>query len=69
MTAAQYKETLDKLRLSQSEAARFLGVAVSTSHRWAKGTAPVPKAVALCLRFMTEEGIDPKQIKPAARRG
>jgi plasmid maintenance system antidote protein VapI len=52
MTADEYRDALDKLGIEQDELARLLNVTTRSSRRWISGAVPVPRAVALVLRFM-----------------
>jgi hypothetical protein len=63
MDAAQYRAAIKALGLSQSRAARFLCIALSTSQRYAQGKTPVPQAIAMLLSVMLH-----LQIKPATAR-
>ena len=49
VTPNEFRKHLKRLGLSQSEAARRLYVEVSTVHRWASGTRPIPGPVIACL--------------------
>lgn len=51
MTPAQYRAALDRLGLTQAEAAKALGISVRTSHGYANGW-PIPKVVILALRYL-----------------
>ncbi len=55
MTHAEYRSALDRLGLSQVEAARLLHVDERTSRRWALGERDVPAPVALLLRLCEAE--------------
>jgi hypothetical protein len=63
MNAAEYRAAIKALGLSQSRAARFLGVALSTSQRYAQGKSPVPQNVGMLLSVMLH-----LQIRPSAAR-
>jgi plasmid maintenance system antidote protein VapI len=54
MTAAAFREHLDRLAWTQRGVAVFLGVAHNTVHRWAMGQAAIPKEVAAWLRAMAQ---------------
>jgi DNA-binding transcriptional regulator YiaG len=62
VTALQYRRTLEKLGLSQVQAAAFLGVDPRTSRRWALDEATVPIAVAKLLRLMAARHIRPEEV-------
>ena len=64
MNGEQYQKAIDRLRLSQVGAARFLGVDGSTSRRWISNKHPVPPHVALLLRAMIKYNIAPGDLKP-----
>lgn len=52
MPAKDYRETLARLGLSQARLGRLLELDKNTANRWAMGSVPVPKAVALLLLLM-----------------
>jgi DNA-binding transcriptional regulator YiaG len=54
MTAAEFRDALRDLDLSQRSLARDLGTATSTVNRWAVGTAPIPPYVPYVLRLLRE---------------
>lgn len=56
MTPDEYREAIDKLGLTQSSAARMLGVDERTSRRWANGERDVPPPVQRFLRFLIAIG-------------
>jgi hypothetical protein len=66
LTAAQYRTALDRLGLTQADAARFLGVGGRTSRRWAS-EGGIPPAIALLLRLMIRLGLRPKDVKDQRR--
>ena len=51
MTALEYRATLSRLGLTQTGAARLLGVTGRTSRRWAAGET-IPQSVVLHLRLI-----------------
>jgi hypothetical protein len=61
VTAAQYRNALDHLGLSQGKAAEWLGVSIRTSHGYANGS-PIPKAVAMLLRLCLRLNIRPEDV-------
>ena len=46
MTPQEFREILDRVGISQSEAARRLYRPFQTINRWANGHSPIPKMVA-----------------------
>jgi len=66
MDANQYRTALRALRLNQTTAARFLGVAVSTSHNYAQGKSPVPEQIAMLLSVMIHLKIGPIEARETA---
>jgi DNA-binding transcriptional regulator YiaG len=52
MTANQFRAALDRLELSQLEAARLFNANGRTARRWALGERSVPEPVAILLRLM-----------------
>lgn len=60
MSPAEYRSCIAKLGLSQNAAARFLGVSIISSKRWARldGEYRPPAPVALLLRFLVARGGD-----------
>jgi hypothetical protein len=62
MTAAQYREAIAALGLSQAAAAEFLGVADRSSRRWALGEREVPPPVERFLRFLIAKRIKPQTV-------
>ena len=56
MTSDEYRGSIDKLGLTQSGAARMLGVDERTSCRWANGERDVPPPVQRFLRFLIAIG-------------
>lgn len=67
MTPTQYQAAIDRLGLSQVGAARLLGVDPRTSRRWVAGDLAIPRAVALALRLMLAQGVDPDEAEKLAR--
>ena len=56
MTPDEYRETIEKLGLSQIAAARLLGVDARTSRRWASGERDIPPpAVRFCYLIATNK--------------
>jgi transcriptional regulator with XRE-family HTH domain len=54
MTAKQLRKLLDNAGLSQSEAARRLGISARNMRRYVAGDSPVPRAIELALRYLIE---------------
>ncbi len=52
MTAAEYRDALAALGLTQVGAARLFGVNERTSRRWALGQNDIPRAVEIVLKQM-----------------
>ena len=52
MTPNEYRETIEKLGLSQIAAARLLGVDERTSRRWASGERDIPPPAVRFLRYL-----------------
>jgi transcriptional regulator with XRE-family HTH domain len=56
MTADEYRKTIDQLGLTQSGAARLLGVDERTSRRWALGERDIPPPAERFLRYLLLTG-------------
>lgn len=56
-----YRDSIAKLGLSQGAAARFLGISIKTSNRWAAGDH-VPPHVVMLLDLMLRCGISPEEL-------
>jgi DNA-binding transcriptional regulator YiaG len=54
VTPAQLRAVLDRLGLSQSEAARLLSIDPRTMRRWVLDEQPVPAPVAILFRLLDE---------------
>ena len=54
VTPRQLRAALKRLRLSQSEAARRLGVQQSTMYRWLAGERKIPGPVVAALKCWLE---------------
>jgi hypothetical protein len=52
MTTAEFRAALDRLGLTQVEAARLFGANARTARRWALGEVPVPTTVAMLLQLL-----------------
>jgi len=59
MTAKQLATFLEKAKLSQSEAARQLGIDPRTMRRYIAGDTPVPRMVEYALRYIVSKGGQP----------
>ena len=55
MTANQLRSTLRSLRLTQSAAARQLGVDPRTVRKWIAGESRIPESVAILLRSRSDD--------------
>ena len=60
MTPATLSATLQRLGLSQAEAARLLGVTPGAVTRWVRGNRPVPGPVVRLLRLMALQSDEPQ---------
>jgi len=67
MTAAEFLAVIEELELSQTAAARLLGVNERTPRRWIEGT-PVPAPVARFLRFLVRAKISPVTVMETLAR-
>lgn len=54
MTQKQYRAMLDRLELTQTQAAKVLGVDPRTSRKWANGERPVDKTAGRFLDYLAE---------------
>jgi DNA-binding transcriptional regulator YiaG len=54
MTRSQYRAALERLALTQTEAAKILGVDPRTSRKWANGERPVDKTAGRFLTYLEE---------------
>jgi DNA-binding transcriptional regulator YiaG len=61
MTADEYRAILAALELSQTSAAKLLGVDEGTSRRWARGARAIPPAVARLLQVLQHFDIAPAE--------
>lgn len=62
MTHEQYRIAIEKLGLSQVQAARFFGANERTSRRWAIGENDIPVPVEIVLRMMLRYRISPEEV-------
>jgi DNA-binding transcriptional regulator YiaG len=56
MTPDEYRETIERLGLSQVRAALLLGVDERTSRRWAIGERDIPPPAERFLRYLIATG-------------
>ncbi len=61
MTADEYREILSALGLTQSGAARLLGINPRTSRRWALGAQDITEPAARFLRLLIAAKITPER--------
>jgi DNA-binding transcriptional regulator YiaG len=52
VTSDEFRDTIERLGLSQIAAARLLGVDARTSRRWASGERDIPPPVVRFLRYL-----------------
>lgn len=57
MSAKEYREIQDQLKLNQAEMSRLIGVDHRTVQRWAAEETQVPAIAARFLRLLSEAGI------------
>ena len=55
MDADEYRNALDKLKMSQEAAGEMFGVGSRTARRWALDEARIPRAVAMVLSLMVKK--------------
>jgi plasmid maintenance system antidote protein VapI len=63
MTGDEYREAIETLKMTQVGAARFLGVAETTSRRWIADKHPIPDATAMLLRVMVRYRLAPSRVE------
>jgi len=65
MTAKEYRALIEQIGLSQVAAGKFLGAHPRTSRRWASAEdeAPIPRPVALLLRYMARHKLTPEDFE------
>jgi hypothetical protein len=63
MNGDEYAKAIERLDLTQVEAARFLGVDDTTSRRWVADRSPVPRAVTMLLRLMIRYRLSPDHVQ------
>jgi transcriptional regulator with XRE-family HTH domain len=54
MTPEHFRSTLSALGITQARLGRLLCLDKNTANRWATGSAPIPRAVALLLRLVED---------------
>jgi hypothetical protein len=62
MTGDEYREAIEKLKLTQVGAAEFLGVDDTTSRRWIADKHPIPDATVMLLRAMVRYKLTPSRV-------
>lgn len=62
MKTAAYNAAMERLGLTQSGAADFLGVSIRTAHAYANG-ATIPPATAKLLRLMLRLNLTPSDVR------
>ena len=55
MTPLAFRQTLARLRISQQEAARRLGLNDRTVRRYASGDSLIPQPIVLALRALAQQ--------------
>jgi hypothetical protein len=63
MTANQFRTALDRLSLTQAQAATFLGKSLRTVWGYCNGE-PIDHPVALLLHVMLEHDLTPEDVQP-----
>ena len=66
MTDEEYRETISHFKLTSTTAAQFLGVAETTTRRWASGRHQVPMSVELLLSVMMKYQLTPDHVMAIA---
>jgi transcriptional regulator with XRE-family HTH domain len=67
MTSEEFRIALRRLGISQRRLALDLGVAISTTNKWATGKAPVAPYVSYLLRLIRDHRDMSKKLSEAAR--
>jgi hypothetical protein len=65
MNAQEYRDALERLKLTQLDAGELFNVGARTSRRWALGQARVPTSVAMLLRLMLRKRVEPNDVVAA----
>ena len=68
MTGHEYREAIERLELSQVGAARFLGVAETTSRRWIAEVHPIPPTVEMLLQVMLSYKLSPNSVQSLMKK-
>jgi ParB-like chromosome segregation protein Spo0J len=73
MTPKEYRRILDDHGLTQSWVGEALTKTSTSGRRWAAGTSPIPKCVAIVLRlldagFITKASIEEAGKEPESKR-
>ena len=63
MTAKQWRETLDRIGVTQTELARALRRPVRSLHRWMTGAHRTPREVETLLRLLCEGKIGLEDLR------
>jgi DNA-binding transcriptional regulator YiaG len=63
MTPGQYKTAINRLGLTQHQAARWLGVSPRTSQSYALGETRIPEPVAKLLRLTIKLKLNPEEME------
>jgi len=63
-----YQQLIDRLKLNQSAAARFLGISDRSSRRYAAIERPAPTPIGLLLSLMIKRKISPEEVRKAAEQ-
>jgi len=71
MTGSEYKRTLNQLGLRHGGLATvaFLGISLSASHKYAREVNPIPKPLAMLLRYMVQNHLTPATVEAANNAG
>ncbi|PWT73950.1 MAG: hypothetical protein C5B60_07510 [Chloroflexi bacterium] len=62
MNSAEYRAVIAELGLTQTAAARLLGVSPRTSRKWACDETDIPGPAARLLRLMIAAKITPQRV-------
>lgn len=65
MNAQEYRDALERLKLTQLDAGELFNVGPRTSRRWALGQARIPTSVAMLLRLMVRKRVEPNDVVAA----
>ena len=67
MTPTQFRAALDRLSLSQGQAAKLLGADPRTTRRWALGERSIPPTVAILLRLLVKGKVTAADVEAARK--